>query len=75
LNHLEAVVSKRYPEIALMKKTLVAAGALGALMTGSGPTVFGLFDKESNSTTACEKVRRVASKKGWAVFKAHSLTE
>ncbi|MGB7573266.1 MAG: 4-(cytidine 5'-diphospho)-2-C-methyl-D-erythritol kinase, partial [Thermodesulfobacteriota bacterium] len=32
LNHLEAVVSKKYPQIGLMKKTLFSAGALGALM-------------------------------------------
>jgi len=74
LNHLEAVVSKKYPEISLMKKTLVSAGALGALMTGSGPTVFGLFDGERSSTAGYKKIRRMAEKKGWAVFKAHGLT-
>jgi len=74
LNHLEPVVSKRYPEIGLMKETLVSAGALGALMTGSGPTVFGLFDKEGSSTAAYENTRRMTKKKGWAVFKAHGLT-
>jgi len=73
LNHLEAVVSKKYPEINLMKETLVSAGALGALMTGSGPTVFGLFNQESSSTAAYKKIKRMAEKKGWAVFKAHSL--
>jgi 4-diphosphocytidyl-2-C-methyl-D-erythritol kinase len=74
LNHLEAVVSKKYPEISLMKKTLLSAGALGALMTGSGPTVFGLFDEETSSTVGYKKIKRMAEKKGWAVFKAHSLT-
>lgn len=73
LNHLEPVVSKRYPEIDVMKDTLVSAGALGALMTGSGPTVFGLFDNESSSAAAYEKTRGAARKKGWSVFKAHSL--
>lgn len=74
LNHLEAVVSGKYPEISLMKRALVSAGALGALMTGSGPTVFGLFDDESSSTAAYEKIRGMAEKRGWAVFNAHSLT-
>lgn len=73
LNHLEAVVSKKYPAISFMKKTLVSAGALGALMTGSGPTVFGLFDEESGLTAGYRKIKRMAEKKGWAVFKAHSL--
>jgi 4-diphosphocytidyl-2-C-methyl-D-erythritol kinase len=74
LNHLEAVVSKKYPQIGLMKKTLLSAGALGALMTGSGPTVFGLFDEESRLAAGYKKIRRMAEKKGWAVFKARSLT-
>jgi 4-diphosphocytidyl-2-C-methyl-D-erythritol kinase len=42
-NDLEAVTIKRYPEIGEIKKTLMQAGADGALMSGSGPTVFGLF--------------------------------
>jgi 4-diphosphocytidyl-2-C-methyl-D-erythritol kinase len=74
LNHLETVVAKKYPQIGMMKKILLSAGALGALMTGSGPTVFGLFDRESISIAAYEKIRRMAEKKGWAVFGAHSLT-
>ena len=74
LNHLEAVVSKKYPQIGLMKKSLFSAGALGALMTGSGPTVFGLFQEERSSTVAYEKIKKMVGKKGWIVFKAHSLT-
>jgi len=73
LNHLETVVAKKYPQIALMKKILFSAGALGALMTGSGPTVFGLFERESISRAAHGKIRRMAEEKGWAVFRAHSL--
>jgi 4-diphosphocytidyl-2-C-methyl-D-erythritol kinase len=42
-NDLEAVTVKRYPEIGEIKKELKQAGAVAALMSGSGPTVFGLF--------------------------------
>ena len=42
-NDLEAVTIKRYPEIGDIKKELKKAGAAAALMSGSGPTVFGLF--------------------------------
>jgi len=42
-NDLEAVTIKRYPEIGDIKKELKKAGAVAALMSGSGPTVFGLF--------------------------------
>ena len=58
-NHLEIVVSKEYPQIDVMKKMLFSAGAMGALMTGSGPTVFGLFREERIATEAYEKVKRL----------------
>jgi 4-diphosphocytidyl-2-C-methyl-D-erythritol kinase len=72
-NHLEEVVSKRYPEINLMKKYLLSAGALGALMTGSGPTVFGLFPEARSATRAYERVKRLVDGKEWVVFKARSI--
>lgn len=39
-----------------IKNTLVNAGALGAAMTGTGPTVFGLFDDEAAAQTAWEEL-------------------
>jgi 4-diphosphocytidyl-2-C-methyl-D-erythritol kinase len=42
-NDLEAVTLGRYPEIGQLKHELLARGATAALMSGSGPTVFGLF--------------------------------
>ncbi len=74
-NHLETVLSKEYPQIDVMKKMLFSAGAMGALMTGSGPTVFGLFPEERIAAKAYEKIKKSASRRGWAVFKAHSLVE
>ena len=41
-NVLERVTASLYPEIMVIKKALVSAGAAGAMMSGSGPTVFGL---------------------------------
>jgi 4-diphosphocytidyl-2-C-methyl-D-erythritol kinase len=73
-NHLEEVVSKKYPQIGIMKKLLVSSGALGALMTGSGPTVFGLFPEEKRATEAYRKIKRSLEKKRWMVLKAHSIT-
>jgi len=73
LNHLEEVVSKRYPQINLMKERLLSAGALGALMTGSGPTVFGLFTEAKSAAGAYEKIRRWAKGKGWPLFKARGI--
>jgi 4-diphosphocytidyl-2-C-methyl-D-erythritol kinase len=74
LNHLEAVVSKKYPQIGIMKKTLLSAGALGAMMTGSGPTVFGLFPEAKSAERAYKKIGKMVAIKGWEVFRAHSIT-
>ena len=74
LNHLEEVVSKKYPQIDVMKKILFSAGALGSLMTGSGPTVFGIFPEEKSATGAYERVKKLVRGRGWIVFKAHSIT-
>jgi len=43
-NDLERITIKKYPIIGDIKKTMVERGALGTLMSGSGPTVFGVFD-------------------------------
>jgi len=53
-NDLETVTLNRYPEIGYIKKELKKAGAVTALMSGSGPTVFGLFTgkKEAQSSLA-----------------------
>ncbi len=42
-NDLEKVTISRYPEIEVLKKKLIDAGASASLMSGSGPTVFGIF--------------------------------
>jgi len=42
LNHLETVTERMHPVIAAIKKKLLEHGALAAMMSGSGPTVFGL---------------------------------
>jgi 4-diphosphocytidyl-2-C-methyl-D-erythritol kinase len=43
-NDLEVVTCQRHPVITTIKERLVAGGAAGALMSGSGPTVFSVFD-------------------------------
>ena len=51
-NTLEEVTIKDYPMIAQIKEDMIAQGALGALMSGSGPTVFGIFDDEKKAKNA-----------------------
>ena len=43
-NVLEEVTFKLYPQLITIKNCLIQKGALGSLMSGSGPTVFGLFE-------------------------------
>ncbi|MCG6909832.1 MAG: 4-(cytidine 5'-diphospho)-2-C-methyl-D-erythritol kinase [Deltaproteobacteria bacterium] len=54
-NDLETVTAARHPEIQQAKKDLMALQARGALMSGSGPTVFGIYagaDKARNAREA-----------------------
>lgn len=46
-NVLESVTLDRYPEVRQIKEVMTKLGADGVLMSGSGPTVFGLVSKES----------------------------
>ena len=48
-NVLETVTIPAYPVIARIKAQMKEEGALGALMSGSGPTVFGLFDSREKA--------------------------
>jgi 4-diphosphocytidyl-2-C-methyl-D-erythritol kinase len=45
-NVLETVTLDRYPEVRQIKECMIKAGADGVLMSGSGPTVFGIVSKE-----------------------------
>ena len=42
-NVLETVTVAKYPQIGEIKKIMIEKGALNSLMSGSGPTVFGIF--------------------------------
>ena len=57
-NVLETVTAAKHPEIEDIKKIMVREGALGALMSGSGPTVFGIFDDKVKGEKAREVLRR-----------------
>lgn len=72
-NDLEQVVSGRYPQIEAMKEMLCSVGALGALMSGSGPTVFGVFEDAEAVSQAFKKLRVLCLPKKWTVFKAQTI--
>ncbi|MDR5682890.1 MAG: 4-(cytidine 5'-diphospho)-2-C-methyl-D-erythritol kinase [Armatimonadota bacterium] len=55
-NVFEPLVSSRYPQVAEAKSRLLASGALGASLTGTGPVVFGLFAREGDARRAAAEI-------------------
>lgn len=57
-NVLEEVTSKKYDVIAMIEKKLKEYGAIGAMMSGSGPTVFGIFKNYKSATSAYKNLKK-----------------
>jgi 4-diphosphocytidyl-2-C-methyl-D-erythritol kinase len=56
-NVLETVTIPNYPVIAQIKEQMLRSGAVGAMMSGSGPTVFGLFDDMGTAKRALREMK------------------
>ncbi len=56
-NVLETVTVPAYPVIAQIKEMMRGHGAMGTLMSGSGPTVFGIFEREADAEGAARTMR------------------
>ncbi len=56
-NVLETVTIPAYPVINEIKRTMIDNGAIGSMMSGSGPTVFGIFDSPVAAKQAMKAVR------------------
>lgn len=56
-NVLETVTARMYPEIERLKCIMKEQGALNAIMSGSGPTVFGIYTDEATANQAGEFIR------------------
>jgi 4-diphosphocytidyl-2-C-methyl-D-erythritol kinase len=65
-NDLESVVHKKYPIIEELKNRLLSAGAVGAIMSGSGASVFGIFSDCLLAKKAYSCLKRQNSM--WKVF-------
>ncbi len=57
-NNLESVTIPAFPVIDEIKRLLLASGASGSLMSGSGPTVFGIYDDEQNARKSADSIGR-----------------
>lgn len=58
-NILERVTKEEHPVIAELETIMINHGALNSLMSGSGPTVFGLFDSKANAERAAVEIRKL----------------
>ena len=56
-NVLEGVTENLVPEVRLIREFMKENGALNAMMTGSGPTVFGIFNDDDAARRCSEKLR------------------
>ena len=64
-NDFESVIFDIEPEIRRTKETLLQAGALGALLAGSGSSVFGIFADREDQERAVNETKLEA---GWRIF-------
>jgi 4-diphosphocytidyl-2-C-methyl-D-erythritol kinase len=71
-NDLEAVTLGLHPELAAIKERLTRLGAEGALMSGSGPSIFGLFPEAGAAEKAAARLPR---DRGWRVIVTELLRE
>jgi 4-diphosphocytidyl-2-C-methyl-D-erythritol kinase len=60
-NIFERVTIEEHPEIESLKKKFIEAGALGALMSGSGPSVFALFEGKEEAEKAARLLENLCS--------------
>ena len=70
VNDLERVVMGRYPRVGLLKQELSRQGAVGALMSGSGSSVFGIFQSKRRAGRA---FRRLQKEREVQAFLVHVL--
>lgn len=62
-NVLETVTIPAYPVIDSIKETMMRQGAMGAMMSGSGPTVFGIFEREEQAQEVCRLLKKEGAAK------------
>ncbi len=68
-NDLETVTAAAHPEIHTIRQSLLEQEAAGVLMSGSGPTVFGIFETK----TGCMNAAKNLSHRGWKLFPTETL--
>ena len=72
-NVLEQVTASAYPVIEEIKEVMLSGGALNALMSGSGPTVFGLFEEKSSAKDTMRRIKELKLAKQVYVTTMHHV--
>ena len=57
-NDFEIVAKDKYPVVEALERTLLAFGALGASLSGKGPTVFGIFESQKKAGEAVREIKK-----------------
>lgn len=70
-NDFERVIFRSKPEVERAHEALLTNGARGALLAGSGSSVFGIFD---NGKALAEAAQALRHENNWAVFECATLT-
>lgn len=71
-NVLEKVTIEDYPVIEEIKKLMKENGAINAMMSGSGPTVFGIYKERKKAKAAGDKIRALGLAKQLYVTNMHN---
>ena len=58
-NIFEQPILSTRPVAANLRRIMLSSGALGAMMSGSGPSVFGVFSNEQIALSACETIKKI----------------
>jgi len=70
-NDLEEVVKERLPDISEIKKKLISLGSKGVAMSGSGSSVYGIFEEYDR----CLKAYEIMKKERWRIIFTETLTD
>ena len=72
-NVLEQVMLEEHPVLQRIKDVMLMSGALNAMMSGSGPTVFGIFTSRGRARAAAARLKRQTPVKQAYVTNVHNV--
>ncbi len=72
-NDLQTIVLRDFPDVGHMFSELEKAGAKGVLLSGSGPTVFGVFEEDKVIEAEDVLRKRFSENEGWKVYAARTF--